>query len=122
MRHVPPKRRLTLNITHGVISQKAEFITTAVSISNPKLFRKLSVVPFSGKIIKTYYAESIRWSYSLSGIGFRFGTKPGHKVLKGINNLEDCTWKDNIKIDLKNRMRGCGLDSSSSGLGTVAGL
>jgi hypothetical protein len=35
-RYVPPKRRLTLNILHGVISQKIVlFITTAVKTSNP---------------------------------------------------------------------------------------
>jgi hypothetical protein len=35
-RYVPPKRRLTLNGLHGVISQKmALFITTAVITSNP---------------------------------------------------------------------------------------
>jgi hypothetical protein len=35
-RHVPPKRRLTFNGLHGVISQKTElFITTAVRTSNP---------------------------------------------------------------------------------------
>jgi hypothetical protein len=33
---VPPKRRLTFNGLHGVISQKIElFITTAVRTSNP---------------------------------------------------------------------------------------
>jgi hypothetical protein len=36
MRHVPPKRRLTFNGLHGVISHKIElFITTAVRTSNP---------------------------------------------------------------------------------------
>jgi hypothetical protein len=36
MRHVPPKRQLTFNRLHGVISQKAElFITIAVRTSNP---------------------------------------------------------------------------------------
>jgi hypothetical protein len=35
-RHVPPKRRLTLNELHGVISQKMVlFTTTAVRTSNP---------------------------------------------------------------------------------------
>jgi hypothetical protein len=35
-RHVPPKRRLTLNGLHGVISQKMIFfITTVVKTSNP---------------------------------------------------------------------------------------
>jgi hypothetical protein len=35
-RHVPPKRRLTFNGLHGVISRKAElFITTGVRTSNP---------------------------------------------------------------------------------------
>jgi hypothetical protein len=38
--HILPKRRLTFNGLHGVISHKAEpFITTAVRTSNPtKLF------------------------------------------------------------------------------------
>jgi hypothetical protein len=41
--HVPPKRQLTLNGLHGVISQKAElFMTTGVRTSNPS-FGKLSL-------------------------------------------------------------------------------
>jgi hypothetical protein len=37
-RYVPPKRRLTLNGLHGVISQKIVlFTTTAVRTSNPKI-------------------------------------------------------------------------------------
>jgi hypothetical protein len=36
MRYVPPKRRLTLNGLHDVISQKTVFlITTGVKTSNP---------------------------------------------------------------------------------------
>jgi hypothetical protein len=36
-RYVPPKRGLTLNVLHGVTSQKMVlFITTAVGTSNPK--------------------------------------------------------------------------------------
>jgi hypothetical protein len=35
-RHIPPKRRLTFNELHGVISQKTEvFVTAAVRTSNP---------------------------------------------------------------------------------------
>jgi hypothetical protein len=42
-RYVPPKRRLTLNGLHGVISQKiALFITTAVRTSN-RLTRNLGI-------------------------------------------------------------------------------
>jgi hypothetical protein len=38
-RYVPPKRRLTLNGLHGVISQMMMlFITTAVKTSNPTVF------------------------------------------------------------------------------------
>jgi hypothetical protein len=41
-RHVPPKRQLTLNGQHGVISQKVVlFITTAVRTSNPTQFMKM---------------------------------------------------------------------------------
>jgi hypothetical protein len=50
-RYVLPKRRLTLNGLHGVISQKIIlFITTAVKTSNPTLFISLllnDVAPFA---------------------------------------------------------------------------
>jgi hypothetical protein len=49
-RYVPPKRRLTFNVLHGVIYQKIElFITTAVGTSNPT--QKLMLAhPSTGRI------------------------------------------------------------------------
>jgi hypothetical protein len=50
-RYVPPKRRLTCNGLHGVISQKIVlFITTAVSTSNPTGFPRFAVAMHINRI------------------------------------------------------------------------
>jgi hypothetical protein len=44
--YVPPKRRLTFNVLHRVISQEIEiFIATAVRTSNPTLWLKFLWIP-----------------------------------------------------------------------------
>jgi hypothetical protein len=67
-RYVPPKRRLTLNGLHGVISQKIIlFITTAVKTSNPtclSLFANIS----SASSNRGFYACIVILAFSYNGI------------------------------------------------------
>jgi hypothetical protein len=52
--YVPPKRRLTLNGLHGVISQKMVlFITTAVRTSNHTIIISLNMIKMLGNYLVT---------------------------------------------------------------------
>jgi hypothetical protein len=101
--HVPPKRRLTFNGLHGVISQKIElFITTAVRISKPtecSCFRIIFAInehrltcPSDGKTafpvrseLNSYTRSGHKWSLQFRKI---VGKQSGNITHSNFNTLD----------------------------------
>jgi hypothetical protein len=92
-RHVPPKRRLTFNGLHGVISQKIElFLTTAVRTANDT--RNIFITWITQEdYVKYFYGtqnfmnaftKALHWALSWS--------RPPFDILLS-SNLRPCIWR-----------------------------
>jgi hypothetical protein len=117
--YVPPKRRLTLNGLHGVISQKmVRFITTAVRTSNP--------TSLQGVTFLHIVACSVHTCWLLYSIPDRVVLLCGETIAERKSPLGRGRrrWQNHINIYsyVKELGVGCGLDLINPGLGVMAAV